>query len=89
MPTAAKTLRKTLFYIILTLAILTIPVLFYGIVNTMVSLKYETENLNDCISLVTGQNLCLTINIMKAIIALCILIIIGLLKFRKRLLKTS
>lgn len=35
----------------------------------MVSLKYETENIDDCISLLQGQNLCLTITIMKYIIA--------------------
>lgn len=50
----------------------------------MVSLKYETENIDDCISLVSGRNLCTTTTIMKSIIAFCILTIIGLLTHRLR-----
>lgn len=82
-------LRKILFYIVLIFTILIIPILVFGIINTMVSLQYETENLNDCISLVSGQNLCLIIKIMGCLIVCCILVIIGLLTFRRQLLKLN
>ena len=52
----------------------------------MVSLKYETENPTDCISSVTGQDLCLTINVFKGLILIFVIIIILLIVFRKRLL---
>ncbi len=55
----------------------------------MVSLKFETENPNDCISLVTGQDLCLSVQIMEFLIAVFILIIIGLLVYKNRLLKIN
>lgn len=51
----------------------------------MVSLKYETVNPGDCISLVSGENLCRPLNIMKAIIIFFILSIAGLLTFKKRI----
>jgi hypothetical protein len=31
-----------------------LPILSYGIINTMVSLKYEANKISDCISLVNG-----------------------------------
>lgn len=52
----------------------------------MVSLKYETENPTDCISLVTGQDLCMTVQILKTLVIVCIVTIILLLVFRKRIL---
>ncbi|WP_345224934.1 hypothetical protein [Hymenobacter koreensis] len=33
----------------------------FGILNTMVSLKYETQNPGQCISDVTGRDLCATL----------------------------
>ena len=82
-----KRARKIIFYLLLGLSVLGIPVFTFGIINTMVSLKYETENPTDCISSVTGQDLCLTIQILKALIVACFVIIILLLAFRKRILK--
>jgi len=84
-----KRTKKTIFYILIGLSVLGIPVFLFGIINTMVSLKYETENPTDCISLVTGQDLCFTIQVLKALIVACILTIILLLIFRKQLLSTS
>ena len=79
--------RKIIFYTILTLLTILIPILLFALVNTMVSIKYETENFGDCISLVTDQDLCLTVNIIKGLILTDILIIISLIVFRKRILK--
>ena len=82
-----KRARKIIFYLLLGLSVLGIPVFAFGIINTMVGLKYETENPTDCISLVTGQDLYLTIQILKALIVACFVTIILLLAFRKRILK--
>jgi hypothetical protein len=82
-------LRKTIYYIALILSGLGIPLNIFGIVNTMVSIKYETDNPEDCISLVTGIDLCESITRMKIWILICVLLITILLIFRKRLLKTN
>jgi len=37
----------------------------FGVVNAMVSLKYETNSLNECISTVIGTNLCESIKFDK------------------------
>ncbi len=88
-PTIKTTLKKAIYYIVLTLSILGIPIFIFGIINTMVSLKYETENSTDCISLVTGQDLCLTVNVLKGLVLLCLSSVILLLAFKKRILKSN
>lgn len=83
--TKMKGIRKIIFYVLIGLSILGIPVFAFGTINTMVSLKYETDNPTDCISLVTGQDLCLTIQVFKGLIIACILAIVILAVFRKRI----
>jgi hypothetical protein len=82
-------LRKIIYYTLLSISILGIPFFLFGNVNTMVSLKYETENPGDCISLVSGQDLYLTITILQGLILLCMVCIVLLLVFKKRILKQS
>ena len=53
----------------------------------MDSLKYETEKLTDCVSLVSGINLCQAIKIFHALAILCGLTLIGILIYRNRILK--
>ena len=53
----------------------------------MVSLKYETENITDCISLVSGENLCITIRNLKISFIICLIVLIFLLYFKKRILE--
>lgn len=84
--TKTSRLKKIFYYIALIISGLGIPLFAFGIINTMVSLKYETENPTDCISSVTGQDLCLTINVFKGLILILVIIIILLIAFRKRLL---
>lgn len=79
-----KTVKKIIFNVLIGLSTLGIPVLAYGILNTMVSLKYETDSPTDCISLVTGQDLCFTINVLKGLIIVCIATIVLLLIFKNR-----
>ena len=59
----------------------------YGIINTMVSLKYETENAGDCISKVTGDNLCESISNFKIYFSISLVVLILLLAFKSKLVK--
>jgi hypothetical protein len=88
-PTTIMTMKKTIYNIILTLSIFGIPFFIFGIINTMVSLKYETENSTDCISSVTDQDLCSAINVLKGLVLICVFLIVGLLTFRKQILRTD
>jgi len=80
-----KTTKEIIFYSLIGLSTLGILVFAFGILNTMVSLKYETDSPTDCISLVTGQDLCLTIKVLKGLIIVCIAIIVLLLIFRNQI----
>jgi ABC-type Mn2+/Zn2+ transport system permease subunit len=84
-----KRTKKIIFYTLIGLSVLGIPVFTFGIINTMVSLTYETKNPTDCVSLVTGQDLCLTIQVLKALIVACIASIVLLIIFRKRILAAN
>jgi hypothetical protein len=53
----------------------------------MVSIKYETADMGDCISSVSGTDLCLTIKVFKVLIAICVVGLISLIIFRKKILK--
>jgi len=75
------------FVILIIVLILIIPIQIFGIINTMVSLKYETENPSDCISRITGIDLCNSIKNMKISIAIDFLIILLLLIFKKKIIK--
>ena len=84
---ASSTMNRIFYYILLSFSILGIPLFIFGIINTMVSLKYETEDPEDCISLVTGADLCQTINTLEIILGLSITLSISLIIFRKRFLR--
>lgn len=79
--------RKAFFYLLLIISITGLFIFPYGIINTMVSLKYETENITDCISLVSGENLCITIRNLKISFIICLIVLIFLLYFKKRILE--
>ena len=64
-----------------------IPLFEFMAYNLMISLKYETKELTDCISLISGINLCKSIRIFHILAIFCGLTFIGLLIFRKRILK--
>lgn len=80
-------MKKAIFYLCPTVFIMTIPVLIFMIFNNAVSLKYETWELEDCVSLVSGQDLCMIEKILLLLILFCIISIILLIKFRKKFLK--
>jgi len=79
--------RKLIYFSLLVISILGILVASYGVVNTIVSLKYETENIQDCVSNVSGDNLCNTIRNLKIMFESCVLLLIFLIYFRKKILK--
>lgn len=80
-------MKRRIFSILLIVSLLGIPFFAFGILNTMVSLKYETDNMNNCISLVNGHDLCLALRINQILLVACILIPISLLIFKKKILK--
>ena len=65
-------MKAKYFKILIIILIILVPIFVFGIVNTMVSLKYETDSPKDCISKITGVNLCNSIQNIK-IYPLCIL----------------
>ena len=80
-------MNKSFYLVFLIISFLGIPFFALGILNSMVSLKYETENLTDCISKVTGTDLCLTITVFKVLTVLSALSFVGLLIFKNRIVK--
>ena len=58
----------------------------YIVLNSMISLKYETNELSDCISMITGINLCEKIEKFHFFAFFSFLGLIILLFFRKRIL---
>ena len=62
---------KYILAIAVSLAVIAISA--FGILNTMVSLKYEVKDYGDCISLTSGRDLCLTIDILIGIIVISVL----------------
>jgi len=76
--------KKIIFYTLIGLSVFGIFIFAFGIINIMVSLKYETDNSSDCLSVVTGQDLCFTIQVLKGLIIACFATIVILFVFRKR-----
>lgn len=80
-------MRKSVYQTIISLLILVIVMSVFAVVNIQVSLKYETDNPKDCISLVSGRNLCQDLLVSKIIIVICLIIVSGMLSFRNRIVK--
>jgi hypothetical protein len=55
--------------------------------DVLVSLQYETAGKNDCISTITGYNLCFQLTCIKLIAAFCFLTATCLLFSEKRVVK--
>lgn len=67
--------------------IILIPIFCLGIFNSNVSLQYETNNPSDCISQISGKNLCQDIEQGKILIIIDVIILILLMVFRKKIIK--
>ena len=80
-------MNKIIYYIILVLYGLAIPLSGFAIINTMVSIKYETEDGNGCISCVSGENLCTIILLWKIVLITSIVLIMLLLICKRKIIK--
>lgn len=80
-------MKKSVYQTIISLLILVIVMSVFAVVNIQVSLKYETVNMKDCISLVSGRNLCQDLLVSKIIIVICLIIVSGMLSFRNRIVR--
>lgn len=78
-------MRKSVYQTIISLLILVIVMSVFAVVNIQVSLKYETENMKDCISLISGRNLCQELLVSKIIIVICLIVVSGMLSFRNKI----
>jgi len=80
---------KSIYYLLLIISILGIIIPPYGIVNTMLSLKYETRDIEDCISSASGENLCDVIRNFKILFVICLITFVSLIYFRKTILNRN
>ena len=78
-------MKRNFFNLILLLLFLCILFFAYGLLNTSVSLKYETNN--NCISQVTGSDLCFTLKIWEYGILIFIVAIIAMMALRNKIIK--
>ena len=79
-------MKKVVFFIILCFSIFGIPIFYFAKINTGVSLKYETEP-GDCISNISGIDLCKQIDYCQNMMVFCIILLIALLFLLKPLFK--
>ena len=79
-------MNKIYYRILLGASIFGLFLFAFGIINTMVSLKYETDGGSDCISKITGDNLCQSIVRMKTYLGISALLALALLIFKRRIL---
>lgn len=75
--------KKLVFFALFGILILGLILFSIAIIGTMISMKYEIIDPQDCISILTGKNLCLTMQILKVLIVLCILSLSLLVIFEK------
>lgn len=78
-------MKKTIKTLLLILTLLAIPFNYYAAINTLVSIKYETD-LGECISKISGIDLCLQYDIFISITYSCAFL--TLILFLIRILNT-
>jgi uncharacterized membrane protein len=78
-----KSWTEYVFFIVLGLSILAIPIMGWAILDTQVSIKYELDKPSDCVSQVTSIDLCSRVQTLESLVVICILTIVVLLIFRK------
>jgi hypothetical protein len=78
-----KSWSEFVFFILLGLSILALPILGWAIIDTQVSIKYELDKPSDCVSSVTSIDLCSRLQTLESLVVISILTIVVLLIFRK------
>ncbi len=82
-------MNRKIYFVILSILVISLPVNIFGIFGAKVSLKYETNNPGDCVSTFSGANLCDSIFNMKVMIVVAVFVIYFLLYFKNKILKTQ
>lgn len=82
-------IKRKIYFIVLCILVFSVLLNFLGIINSMVSLQYETDRPEDCISTLTGLNLCDSIIRMKVMISVAVLMIYFLLFFKNKILNSG
>ena len=82
-------MKAKYFRFLIIFLVILIPIFIFGIINTMVGQTYEIQNPNECISIVTGIDLCKAIRNLKIYIAVDIILIIILFIFKNRIVKKN
>ncbi len=80
---------KKLVNILIVILFVAFLVFAFGVVNTMVSLKYETDSSNECISAITGINLCDSIKFDKIAALVAFLLAITILCYKMLFMKNK
>lgn len=81
---------KVKHYTILIISLITLALIFgFGIINTMVSLKYETNFGNECVSTISGDNLCNSLRNIKYLFYIDLIAIFILLLFQGKIIKKT
>ncbi len=84
-----KRVKIIAYYFVIVLLILTIPFSILQILNAIISQKYETNSSTDCISGISGENLCRTKMVYEWLNILCGLLLVLLIIFRKRFINKN
>ena len=82
-------MKRKVYFIILSLLVISLPINIFGIFGAKVSLQYETNNPGDCVSTFSGINLCDSIIRMEVLLAVAVILIYFLLYFKNKILKTK
>ena len=80
-------MNRIVFYALLFTSFMAIPLFLYALLNTMVSLQYEIEGSHNCVSQVSGLDLCFRFTLYAGLVIFCFLAFVGLLVFRTRILR--
>lgn len=81
---------KVKHYTFLIISLIILALIFvFGIVNTMISLKYETNFDNDCVSTISGDNLCNSLRKIKYLFYIDLIAILVILLFQGKIIKKT
>jgi high-affinity nickel permease len=80
-------MKKLYFNLLLTALAIGIVIHLFGAMNTMANVKYELENSTDCISPVTGVDLCYALVKHKSLTAIFAVTTLVMVLFRKKIIK--
>ena len=81
---------KVKHYTFLIISLIILALIFgFGIINTMVSLKYETNFDKECVSTISGDNLCNSLRNIKYLFYIDLIAIFILLLFQGKIIKKT